>query len=306
MIIIKDLTKVFFRKTSGKRWKKEKIVALDHVNLRIQEGEIFGLIGPNGAGKTTMIKILSTLILPEEGKITAYNMDLLKTPDAVRRNIGVLAGEFTRSLSWRLSGKNNLKFFAKLQNVPNADQRIEKLLTLLKLKEWEDELFMKYSTGMKHKLALAVALLNDPKILLLDEPLSGVDPVSAFEIKSLIRNEFKDKTIVWTSHNLYEIEEMCDRIALINRGKIMMEGSPENLMKAHWEREKIFLSCSDPAAFSHLGKIEGDSAIIETSNLTQELSNIMDIAKRKKIEIKDVKIMKPTLEDVFMESVRNA
>jgi len=224
MIVADNLTKTFTRKNK-KGKKKERIVAVDHINLKINKGEIFGLIGPNGAGKTTTIKMLSTLILPDEGSITVNGFDVVHDAEKVRNNIGVLAGEFTRSLYWRLSGKQNLKFFANLRNMWNHDKRIDELIQLFGLKKQENELIMKYSTGMKHKLALAVALLNDPPILFLDEPLTGIDPVTSFQLKNLIKNMFRDKTIIWASHNLYEIEEMCDRIALINDGKIVLEGT---------------------------------------------------------------------------------
>lgn len=257
MIVLNNLTKTFTRKSF--LGKKEKIVAVDHLNLNINKGEIFGLIGPNGAGKTTTIKILSTLILPDEGTVTVNGYNVKKDAEKVRENIGVLAGEFTRALYWRLSGRQNLEFFANLRNMRNIDKRIDELLEMFDLKDYENDLIMKYSTGMKHKLALAVALLNDPPILFLDEPLSGIDPVTTFQLKNMIKNKFRDKTVIWTSHNLYEIEEMCHRIALINKGKIVLEGQPEELKKKIWEYEKIAVRSNNASAFSSLGEIEGVS-----------------------------------------------
>lgn len=302
MIVLNNLTKTFTRKSF--LGKKEKIVAVDHLNLNINKGEIFGLIGPNGAGKTTTIKILSTLILPDEGTVTVNGYNVKKDAEKVRENIGVLAGEFTRALYWRLSGRQNLEFFANLRNMRNIDKRIDELLEMFDLKDYENDLIMKYSTGMKHKLALAVALLNYPPILFLDEPLSGIDPVTTFQLKNMIKNKFRDKTVIWTSHNLYEIEEMCHRIALINKGKIVLEGQPEELKKKIWEYEKIAVRSNNASAFSSLGEIEGDLVMIKTKNITATFLNIMEVAKNNNIKINEIKTLKPSLEEIFMAGLK--
>lgn len=216
MIEAKNLTKIYRR-------KKKELKAIDKLSFNVRKGEIFGIIGPTGAGKTTTVKILSTLILPDEGNAYINGYDVVKDADRVKKIIGVVAGEFTRALYWRLTGRGNLEFFAKMRGLRNINERIDYLLELFNLKDYENELLMRYSTGMKHKLALAVALLHDPPILFLDEPLTGIDPLTAYEIKELIRREFKDKTIIWTSHNLYEIEEMCHRILLLNKGKKLLK-----------------------------------------------------------------------------------
>lgn len=307
MIIIKNLTKTFIKKAQKGR-KKEKITAVDHINLEIKKGEIFGLIGPNGAGKTTTIKMLSTLILPDEGTATIDGYDIVKDDEIVRNKIGVLAGEFTRALYWRLSGKENLRFFAKLRDMRDADKRIEELIELFGLKKWENELIMKYSTGMKHKLALAVALLNNPPILFLDEPLTGIDPIITYELKNLIKNEFKDKTVIWASHNLYEIEEVCDRIALINNGKIVLEGSPEKLKEGYWDYEKVMVISNDANAFAELQDVEikNNIAEIRAKDITAIVAKIIDIAKNKNVKLEEIKTLKPTLEEIFMAGVKNA
>jgi len=216
VIEAKNLTKIYRR-------KKKELKAIDKLSFNVRKGEIFGIIGPTGAGKTTTVKILSTLILPDEGNAYINGYDVVKDADRVKKIIGVVAGEFTRALYWRLTGRGNLEFFAKMRGLRNINERIDYLLELFNLKDYENELLMRYSTGMKHKLALAVALLHDPPILFLDEPLTGIDPLTAYEIKELIRREFKDKTIIWTSHNLYEIEEMCHRILLLNKGKKLLK-----------------------------------------------------------------------------------
>ena len=307
MIVIEDLTKIFKRRISKKNGKYEEIIAVDHINLTIKKGEIFGLIGPNGAGKTTTAKILSTLILPDEGTVTIDGYDVVDDADIVRKKIGLLAGEYTRSLYWRLNGIQNLKFFAKLRGMWDAEQRIDELIDIFGLNDHKNELVMKYSTGMKHKLALAVGLLNDPPVLFLDEPLAGIDPITAYEIKELIKNKFTEKTIVWTSHNLYEIEEMCDRIALINNGKIILDGEPEELKKNYWDHTKILITSDKPNAFTSLQNIEIKDDIVQmkTDNVKRTFLEIMELSKNKNIEIIEIKTMKPSLEEIFMERVKN-
>jgi len=302
MIATENLTKSF------KKRKKEKIVAVNHINLEIKKGEIFGLIGPNGAGKTTFLKMLSTLILPDEGTAIIDGYDVVKNPEVIKNKVSLLAGEFVRSLYWRLSGRQNMKFYANLRNMWKPEERIDELLELFDLKEMENELVMKYSTGMKHKLVLAIGLLNDPLVIFLDEPLTGIDPVTAHDIKKIIKNDFRDKTIIWTSHNLYEIEEMCDRITLINQGGIALEGAPEELKKNYFDYEKIVVICDNPKPFKVLEKteIKGNVVEIETADINKIFLEIMEIAKKEKINITEIKTLKPTLEEIFMKVIKNA
>jgi len=308
MIDIKDLVKRYKIRSSDTDKKKKEITAVNGINLSIEKGEIFGLIGPNGAGKTTTLKILSTLIIPDEGTVLINGNDVFKNPDIVRSQIGLLAGEFARSLYWRLSGYKNLRFFAKLREVKNPDQRIDELLELFKLTKYKNELLMKYSTGMKHKLALAVGLLHDPEVLFLDEPLTGIDPLTAMEIKQMIKNKFKHKTIIWASHNLYEIEEMCNRIALINNGNIVLEGEPETLKSNYWDHTKIIINTDKPKEFLKFGKnvsIKKNIVEIQTKNIKKTLSDLTYFFLNKDIEIIDLKTKKPTLEEIFIEGVKD-
>ena len=304
MIITKNLTK-FYRK---KEKKQEKIIAVDHLNLEINKGQIFGLIGPNGAGKTTLLKMFSTLILPDEGTASINGYDIVNDSDNIKKQVSLLAGEFVRSLYWRLSGKQNLQFFANLRNIWNPEERINELIDMFHLKNHENELVMKYSTGMKHKLALAVGLLNDPPVILLDEPLTGIDPLVAYEIKNIIKKDFRDKTIIWTTHNLYEVEEMCDRIAIINNGKIYKDGSPEKLMSEYWGYDKIMIIGDNVEPFLSLPKttIKENVVEIETNDVNRTLVEIMKIVEKNKVNISKISSMKPTLEEVFMKGIANA
>jgi len=299
VIEAKNLTKIYRR-------KKKELKAIDKLSFNVRKGEIFGIIGPTGAGKTTTVKILSTLILPDEGNAYINGYDVVKDADRVKKIIGVVAGEFTRALYWRLTGRGNLEFFAKMRGLRNINERIDYLLELFNLKDYENELLMRYSTGMKHKLALAVALLHDPPILFLDEPLTGIDPLTAYEIKELIRREFKDKTIIWTSHNLYEIEEMCHRILLLNKGKKIVEGKVNELKKKYWEYKKIIVDCENPEKLAGIAeKIEGNMVEIKTKNVEEIIKKLAEMMENEDIKINSIKTVEPSLEDIFMAVVKN-
>ncbi|MCD6447630.1 MAG: ABC transporter ATP-binding protein [Thermoplasmata archaeon] len=300
VIQARNLTKIY-------RGRGRSLKAIDRISFEIKKGEIFGIVGPTGAGKTTTIKILSTLIIPDEGNAIIDGYDILNDRDKIRKRIGVVAGEFTRALYWRLTGRGNLEFFAKIRGVKDYENRINYLLDLFNLKEYENELLMKYSTGMKHKIALAVALLNDPPILFLDEPLTGIDPVTSYEIKELIKKEFRDKTIIWTSHNLYEIEEMCHRVLILNRGRKVLEGKVDELKNKYWNYKKIIIECSDPSLLADEigGEIVNERVEIKAENVGEMLNEIVEIAREKKIELQGISTAKPSLEDIFMMVIKN-
>lgn len=243
-IVIDKVTKIFRVHSEYKRkgifdfehlFKKREIVALDRLSLKIKKNEIFGLIGPNGAGKTTLTKIIATLQLPTSGNVFVNGYDTKKDELKIRDSIGLVLGEKSRALYWRLTGRENLSFFAKLYDIPKAERekRIDELLELVGMAENADDYVMYYSTGMKNKINIARSLLNDAEILLFDEMTAGLDPDSAKHIRDLIKNLQKEhgKTIFLTSHNMQEIEQLCDRVAFLNRGKIIATDTIKNLKK---------------------------------------------------------------------------
>lgn len=236
-IIVRDITKVF------RIGHNRQIVALDNVSFEVKEGEFFGLLGPNGAGKTTLTKIISTLLIPDSGEVLVNGYSIYKEPMKVRQSIGWMQGETGgRALYWRLSGYDNLKYFATLQGVNSkvAEIRIKTFLKFLDLDKDAYRLVKDYSTGMKIKLLLIRALLHNPPILILDEPTVGLDVASAIKIREFLRelNEELNKTILFTSHNMTEVEQLCDRIAIINKGKIIFVGSARQ-MKEKVEKVKV-------------------------------------------------------------------
>jgi ABC-2 type transport system ATP-binding protein len=200
--------------------RKQPVQALSDVSFDVNEGEIFGLIGPNGAGKTTLTKIIATLVQPTTGAVTVKGFDSVKESAALRKMIGLAAAE-ERSFYWRLTVEQNLMFFARLYSIPKrkAQTRIAELLAQLDLEHSRAKRFGELSTGNKQRMAIARALLNTPPILLLDEPTRSLDPLAAARMRSLIGSLAAGDppvTILLTSHNLNEIEELCQRIAIIS------------------------------------------------------------------------------------------
>jgi len=233
---IKNITKTFLERswrTAFLRKPPKKVRALQDVSLTIGPGEVFELLGPNGAGKTTLIKVLATLLFPDQGAAAICGYDLVDQSHQVRNLIG-LVNSSERSFYWRLSGKQNLEFFATLSNLSdsNGRNRVEQLLELVGLSEKANIPFMKYSTGQQQRLALARALLADPRVLLMDEPTRSLDPVAAAGLRNLTRHELaekQDKTILWCTHNLKEAADICDRLAIIHKGNLMASGSVKEI-----------------------------------------------------------------------------
>ena len=216
-----------------KRTTKE-IVAVDDVSFEIREGELFGLLGPNGAGKTTTVKMLTTLLIPTSGAASVQGFDVVAQAEEVRRRIGFIFGG-ERGLYWRLSGVDNLRYFASLYSIDPevTKKRIPFLLEMVGLNGRGDEKVQGYSRGMKQRLHVARTLLHDPAVLFLDEPTLGLDPVGAREFRQVILDlQSEKKTILLTTHYMFEADALCDRIAVINHGRIIALDTPSGL-KTH-------------------------------------------------------------------------
>src|SRR3990170_3059141 len=228
IIRVQFLSKMFLSKvrTRGKKEKKE-VHALKDVSLDIYDGEIFGLLGPNGAGKTTLIKCLTTLLLPTSGRMWINGFDVLKQENMVRASIGcMLMGD--RGLYWKLTGRENLDYFGALYHVPREVRvkRIEDLVSLLKLTDFVDRTVETYSSGQRMILAFAKALINDAPILILDEPTVTMDVPTARELRHIVKElNRQGKTILYTTHLMHEAEELCNRVAIIDHGKIIDLGT---------------------------------------------------------------------------------
>ena len=237
-IEIADISKRFRQVRTMKdlafyRWRSESVLAVDNVSLQIREGELFGLLGENGAGKTTLIRMLSTTILPTSGRALVLGHDVVREAETVRRLIGIVTGD-ERSFYWRLTGRQNLEYFAALYHLPRSSirRRIEELLEVLDVAEAADRRFDGYSTGTKQRFAIARGMLTEPKVLFLDEPTRALDPIAADELRDHIANNIVGRlgyTAVLATHTLSEAEAICDRIAIMRGGHVVQVGTVEQL-----------------------------------------------------------------------------
>jgi ABC-2 type transport system ATP-binding protein len=225
---------------------KPPVEALSEVTLDVQAGEIFGLIGRNGAGKTTLTKIIATLVQPTSGTVTVNGFDSVRDDEKVRAQVGLATAE-ERSFYWRLTVEQNLMFFARLYGLSDAlaRRRIIELVKQFELKELVARRFGELSTGNKQRMAFARAMLSKPPVLLLDEPTRSLDPLAAARMRALINRLAGGDppvTILLTSHNLTEVEELCARIAIISRGRIRALGTPGTLRAEHHQSERVQLT----------------------------------------------------------------
>lgn len=229
----KTLHKVFKTRVGFWSGKTKTTVAVEDVSFNVRKGELFGLLGPNGAGKTTTIKMLSTLLLPTTGSASILGLDVVKQTHAVRKRIGFTFGG-ARGLYGRLSALDNLRYFAELYALEPSvtKKRIAELLDIVGLTDRSEDRVETYSSGMQQRLHLARALLHDPELIFLDEPTVGIDPVGARELRKTVKELIdRGKTILLTTHYMAEAEELCDRIAIIKKGRIVAQDTPTALKK---------------------------------------------------------------------------
>ncbi|MGF3584670.1 MAG: ATP-binding cassette domain-containing protein [Thermoplasmatota archaeon] len=284
--------------------KYNDLNAVDNLNLKIQDGEIFGLLGPNGAGKTTTLLMLTTLKQPTSGTATVNNFDIIKQPDKVRKSIGTVFQD--PSSDEILTGYENLKLHGWLYDMPNdlREQRIKEVLELVDLTSRKDDLVKKYSGGMRRRLELARGLMHHPKVLFLDEPTLGLDPQSRDVIWKYIEKLAKEKkmTIIITTHYMEEADKLCNRLAIIDCGKIVVMGTPKELkkslggdivrLKAENLDENIFKN------LKYVKKVSGcdGELCLTVEDANKHLQEILRIAGK----VDSVEIRTPTLDDVFL------
>jgi len=311
-----------------KRKKGAYIEALRGVDLQVKKGEVFGLLGPNGAGKTTLIKILSTLVIHDEGSAYVNGIDVKKEPGKVLKILQAVLPE-SRGFTWRLSGRQNLAFYALLYGLRDkeAEERIDYLLDLTGLRDRADDGYQRYSTGMQRKLLLCRALLRETQVLLFDEPTVGLDPTSAMEFRHLLRDKLareEGKTIVLSTHNLPEAQDICDRIAILDRGKISMCDTPDRirytmsdekilnitLVDTVFSKEKeVMLNALEkiPGVYGVTPELDIDRKLTRLSIRVQKdliLSTILDVLTEYLIRIEGITTLGPTFEDAFTAITR--
>ena len=316
----KDLKRTYRTSTGIFRRRALEVEAVRGVSFEIGEGELFGLLGPNGAGKTTTIKMLITLLIPTSGSARVLGFDVVKDAREVRKRIGyVFGGE--RGLYERLSGLDNLRYFAELYAVPPREQRprISELLELVGLTGREKERVEGYSRGMRQRLHIARGLLHDPPVVFLDEPTIGVDPVGARELRRMIAALTEaGKTVLLTTHYMFEADELCDRIAVINKGQIVAEGTPRDLKAIVADRTVIEIEAFGVSeeTIEQIRKAPGVTSVsVEEreqaqvllvqsatgSELTQTLLAMLDGATIGRVAARE-----PTLEDAYVALVGEA
>lgn len=235
IISIKNLTRIYNIKEGLLKQEKKVVNAVNDISFEVKKGEIFGLLGPNGAGKTTIIKVMTTLLAPSSGEVKILGYDSFGEERYIRPRINFIFGG-ERSLYWRLSAKDNLQFFCDQYLVPKSKQSqiIDTLLDRVGLLEEKNRKVENFSKGMKQRLQIARSLINDPEIIFLDEPSIGLDPVGARDLKKIVRQlSDSGKTVVLTTHYMPEADELCDRIAIIDKGKLVEVESTKNLKEKY-------------------------------------------------------------------------
>jgi ABC-2 type transport system ATP-binding protein len=249
VIEVQDLRRSFTARTGVLRRSVKRVEAVRGIDFEVRRGELFGLLGPNGAGKTTTIKMLITLLLPTAGSARVLGFDVATTPREVRRRVGYVFGG-DRGLYERLSARDNLRYFAELYGTPPRDQRrrLGELIELVGLTGREKELVEGYSRGMRQRLHIARGLLHDPEVLFLDEPTIGIDPVGARELRATIRALIEvGKTVLLTTHYMFEADELCDRISVLAGGRIVAGGTPAELKRGVHDGHVLEVDVYGPA-----------------------------------------------------------
>jgi ABC-2 type transport system ATP-binding protein len=288
--------------------------AVDDVSFAVKKGEIFGLLGPNGAGKSTIIRMLCTLTKPTKGSATVAGYDVAKQAGKVRQHIGLVSEKLI--MYDQLTARENLKLFGKLYNLPNdfLNKRIDELLRFVRMEKWADHRISTFSTGMKQRINVIRALVNEPEILFLDEPTLGLDPQSTAEIRELTKriNAENGTTIILTTHIMFEAEALCKRIGIIDHGKIVALDTPANLKKlvsgtdvSTFEIEianlepQMMTDVQSLASVKSLVQEDPCHLLVRTSG-DDAFDSIVDSLRKNGAKVRMVKNLEPTLEDVFL------
>lgn len=309
-----------YKLRNEKRGASKTLTALENVNLQVQPGELFGLLGPNGAGKTTLIKILTTLLAPSSGSAKVAGLDVVNDREQVRERINMVSGGETSGYGL-LTVRENLWMFAQFYGIPSqiADERIKKLLEIVNISDRANTKSSDLSTGLRQKMNIVRGFLTDPQVLFLDEPTLGLDVGAARDVRNFVRrwmDEDRSRTLLLTTHYMAEADELCDRVAIINKGKVLACDTPTNL-KTQLQRQALFQIHVDstvnldtvryqqiPGVSNFSQRPTADDVLLEIilaeeaalaeviAALTSDGARILSLQKRE-----------PTLEDVFLKLV---
>ena len=303
IIVVKNLTKAF-----------GDFVAVDNIMFDVKKGEIFGLLGPNGAGKSTTLRVLSTLARPTKGTAIIGGYDILKNDNEVRKLIGIVSEKMI--MYNRLTAAENLRFFGNLFNIPKdvLNKRIDDLLELVQLTKWKNSQVGTFSTGMRQRINVVRALLNMPQILFLDEPTLGLDPQSSVEIREFIKklNRESGTTIVITTHMMVDADLLCDRIAIVDHGKIVALDTSTNLKKLISGADTTIISLElanlNQELIDTIRKLDCVDSVTQENSMhlriivhgSEAFDSVLDSVRAKNGKINSVQNLQPTLEDVFL------
>ncbi len=289
-------------------WKK----VLKDVNLSIEEGALYGILGPNGAGKTTLISMFCTLLTPDSGKIRVFGLDALRDQLEIRKMVNISSGN--PNFSWSLSLYQNLRYYTMLYGMDSREgnQHIERVIELLELQPFHDTRFEALSTGTKQRLSIAKSLLNDPKLLVLDEPTVGLDPDISITIRELIKDIHRqnDVTIILTTHYMREAEELCERIAFLKEGRVIADATPDELKGMVKKRVVIAVEYEGDANLDAVKKVGGvvdlkaEQGRIEVSVSDAHVALDGVLKSLGAARVRNIRIEEPDLEDVFLEFAR--
>ena len=304
-VVVEEIRRVFTPR------KREPVTALDGVSLTIPVGEVHGLLGPNGAGKTTLVKILSTVLLPTEGRALVCGHDVVTETKAVRPLIGIVFGG-ERGLYTRLSARQNLEYWGALYRLSGLQikERSAMLLDRVGLTERADQRVEEYSRGMQQRLHLARGLMGDARVLFLDEPTAGMDPLAAREFRQLI-GELKGegRTILLTTHDMVEAETVCDRVTLIDRGRLLATETPRTLGSLISRFQRIDVENAPDALLAQLELIAGVSSVSLQPDgsvrieVTEEGATSLVLRQLIEAGVTSVKTSLPSLEEVYVQMI---
>ena len=290
--------------------KRPEVVALTGVSLRVAAGEVHGLLGPNGAGKTTLVKVLSTVLLPTSGAARVMGRDVVSETAAVRPLIGIVIGG-DRGLYGRLTARQNLAYWAALYRMAPAEgrERAEALLARVGLDGRADDRVQSFSRGMRQRLHLARGLINDPQVLFLDEPSTGMDPVAAREFREIVRElAAEGRTVFLTTHDMAEAEAVCDRVTLIDRGRVLATESPAALSRLLSRYERIECVGAAASVLDDLGAlacVERVTVTTESARIELATETAVGEVMRRLVAagVTSVRVTRPSLEEVYLGMV---
>jgi ABC-2 type transport system ATP-binding protein len=294
-------------------------VALDNVDLQVDKGEVFGLLGPNGAGKTTLIRILSTLLLPTSGSATIAGYDVAREPEKIRPLINMASGAERAGYEF-ISARGNLWFFSQLYGISNEDfnQQVTALSAKLELGAHLDKKVYALSTGYRQRMTIARAFINDPKVVLMDEPTIALDVMTARRIRDFLAHEahVSKRTIFLATHNMAETEAICDRVAIIDKGKILVRDTPDNLKRNYGMPSYVVEVSPPPTSLENFTRASGVKGVTSTLDQERGVARVKLVVEDQKvaenaiksITASNIKVLsswrqEPTLEEVFVNLV---